>query len=267
MSDLTGRVVAITGASSGIGRATALEFARAGCDVSACARRVDRLRELVREIESIGRRGLAVEADVDRESDVRRFVDETVRVFGRLDVMVNNAGYGVRGTVEQTPGADFEALMRTNYLGTVYGCQAALRHMRARGSGVVINVSSIVGFRSLPNGAAYAATKAAQISLTESLRVELDGTGIHAVSVHPIVTRTEFAEVARRKSGDRPGRPLGPSQSAEHVARRIVASARRPRAEVHPSAISRLLSVANAVSPALVDAWAKGVARGARAKA
>lgn len=259
--DLNGHVVAITGASAGIGRASAIEFARAGCDVAVCARRLDRLVEVVRDIEALGRRGLAVACDVDREADVHRFVDETVRALGRLDVMVNNAGYGVRGTVETTPSSDFEALMRTNYLGTVYGCQAALRHMRSRGVGVIINVSSIVGFRSLPNGAAYAATKAAQISLTESLRVELDGTGIRAVSVHPIVTRTEFAEVARRKSGDRPGRPLGPAQSAEHVARRIVAAARRPRPEEHPSALSRVLSVANAVAPSVVDAWARRATR------
>lgn len=253
--EIRDRVVAITGASAGIGRETALAVARAGAHVSLCARRLDRLQELAREVEALGRKAFVMDVNVDREADVHRFVNETVRVLGRLDVMINNAGFGVRGPVEETRSADFERLMRTNYLGTVYGCQAALAHMRTRGDGVIVNVSSIVGFRSMRGGAAYAATKAAQISLTESLRAELRGSRIHVISVHPIATETEFASVATRESGGRAGGPIGPVQSAEHVASCIVAAIRRPRPEVHPSVLSRLMSIVNAVAPGWVDAW------------
>src|SRR6185436_15667526 len=136
--------------------------------------------------------------DVADAAQVSRFVDATLARFGRLDVLVNNAGFGVRGRVEDTPQADFERLMRVNFLGTVYGCQAALPHMKRQGRGVIINVSSIVGHRAQAGGGAYAATKAAQISITESLRAELRGSGVHACTVHPVGTETEFAEVALR---------------------------------------------------------------------
>jgi short-subunit dehydrogenase len=253
---IEGAVIAITGASSGIGRALALQCARAGADIAVCARRSERFPELMREIEGFGRRALAIPADVSIEADVHRFVDETVRVFGGIDVMVNNAGSGVRGTVEATPSAEFERLMRQNYLSTVYGVQAALRHMRPRGAGVIVNVSSVVGFRALANGAAYAATKAAQISVTESLRAELIGTGIDAISVHPIATKTEFSEVASRASGSRKGQPVGRSQTPEQVAKSILDAIRRPCPEVHPSWFSRALSAGNALVPGLVDRWA-----------
>ena len=254
-------VVAITGASAGIGLAAARAFSREGAHIAVAARRKDKLDALVKEIEAAGRRALAVEADVSIEADVHRFVNETVRVFGQIDVMINNAGFGVRGRVDETPSDDFERLMRTNYLGTVYGCQAALKHMRPRSTGTILNVSSIVGHRAMPGGSAYGATKAAQISLTEALRVELRGTGIHVMSVHPIATVTEFAEVAVKESSGRKGAPIGPRQTAEQVAEAMVRGVRRPRAEIHPYPGARGLVVLNALFPSLVDRWAVRAAR------
>ncbi len=253
--DPRGAVVAITGASSGIGLAAARTFSQAGAHVAVAARRRDRLDALVLEIEAAGSMGLAVSADVSVESEVHHFVEETVRTFGRIDVMINNAGFGIRGRVEETTGADFERLMKTNFMGTVYGCQAALKHMRARNRGVILNVSSIVGHRALPGGAAYAATKAAQISLTESLRVELRGTGIHAVSVHPIATSTEFGEVALRESSGRKGALLGPRQTSEQVAQAMVQAVRHPRPEVHPYPLARAAVIVNALFPCVIDWW------------
>jgi len=261
---LQGAVAAVTGASSGIGRECALAFAREGARVAVCARRIERLESLAELIRAAGGEALVMAADVADEAQVRRFVNGTLERFGRLDVLVNNAGSGVRGRVEETPAADFERLMRVNYLSTVYGCQAALPIMRRQGSGVIINVSSIVGHRSLPGGAAYAATKAAQISLTESLRVELRGSGVHACSVHPIGTATEFAAAAALASNGRPGGPMGPQQTAQEVARAIVACAKRPRPEVYPYPASRVAVWINALAPGVGDRVCARLARRAR---
>ena len=251
--ELRGAVVAVTGASAGIGRECVLAFARAGARVAAAARRTGRLEALAAEVRALGSEALIMKVDVGEEADVHRFVAATVERFGRLDVLVNNAGYGLRGRVEETPAAAYERMMRVNYLGTVYGCQAAIPVMRAQGAGVIINVSSIVGHRSLPTGGAYAATKAAQISLTEALRVELRGSGVQASSVHPIGTETEFGEVAARESGNTVDAPVGPQQSARTVAEAIVRCARRPRPEVYPYPLSRAIVWLNALAPGLVD--------------
>jgi NADP-dependent 3-hydroxy acid dehydrogenase YdfG len=259
--DLRGAVVAVTGASAGIGRATALAFAREGSRVAVCARRVDRLQALAAEMAALGAETLVAEVDVACEDQVRAFVESCATRWGRLDVLVNNAGYGVRGRVEETPGEDYQRLMAVNYLGTVYGCRAALPILRRQGRGVIVNVSSIVGKRSLPGGAAYAATKAAQASLTEALRVELAGSGVSACSVHPIGTATEFGEVADRLSAGHKGGAIGPQQTAEAVARAIVRCARRPRAEVYPYPLSRPLVWINALLPSLVDRMAARAAR------
>lgn len=256
MVALQGAVVAITGASAGIGREAALAFARAGARLALCARRMDLLESVAVDVRALGGEVLTQAVDVAVEAQVRAFVDATVARFGRLDVLVNNAGYGVRGRVEQTPAAAYLRLMEVNYLGTVYGCLAALPIMKKQGSGVIINVSSIVGHRALPGGGAYAATKAAQISLTETLRAELRGTGVTAVSVHPIGTTTEFAEVAARESPGLGSGPMGPQQTASHVAQAIVAGARRPRPEIYPHRLSRALVIANALAPGLLDWWA-----------
>jgi NAD(P)-dependent dehydrogenase (short-subunit alcohol dehydrogenase family) len=262
---LNGAVVAVTGASAGIGRETALAFAREGARVAVCGRRMERLEGLAEAVAALGGEILVREVDVAVERAVSRFVDDTVGRFGRLDVLVNNAGYGVRGRVEETPAEDYERLMRVNYLGTVYGCRAAVPIMRRQGSGVIVNVSSIVGHRAMPGGGAYAATKAAQISLTEALRAELRGTGVHACSVHPIGTETEFADVASRASGGRGGGSVGPQQSAVDVARAIVGCARRPRPEVYPYPLSRAVVWLNAFAPGIGDIlWSRAARRAGR---
>jgi short-subunit dehydrogenase len=262
--ELRGAVVAVTGASAGIGRESVLAFARAGARVAAAARRLDRLEALAAEVRALGAEVLVVQTDVGDADDVKRFVQGTVDRFGRLDVLVNNAGYGVRGKVEETPASAYERLMRVNYLGTVYGCLAAIPIMRRQGAGVIINVSSIVGHRSLPTGGAYAATKAAQISLTEALRVELRGSGVYACTVHPIGTQTEFGEVAARESGkDSAAGGVGPQQSAGAVAKAIVRAAQRPRPEVYPYPLARAIVWLAALAPGLSDWLAWRAARGA----
>lgn len=256
-----GAVVAITGASAGIGRAAARAFAAEGARLALCARRLDLLESLAGELRAGGTDVLTMAVDVAEEPQVRALVEAAVARFSRLDVLVNNAGYGIRASVELTPAAQARRLMEVNYLGTLYGCQAAVPHMRAQKAGVIVNISSIVGHRSLPGGGAYAASKAAQISLTESLRVELHGSGVYACTVHPIGTATEFVEVAARESPGVGGGAVGPQQTAEQVARAIVACVRSPRPEVFPHMLSRVLVWLNAIAPSLVDWYAFRVAR------
>lgn len=249
----TGQVAIVTAGGSGIGAATARRFAAEGAAVVIADLSGTRAEAVASSITTGGGRAAAIKMDASDPAAMRRTLQLALDTFGRLDVMVNNAGAGVRGSVEETPLEDYRRLMEVNYLGTVHGCRAALPVMKRQGRGVIINVSSIVGHRALAGGAAYAATKAAQISLTESLRMELRGTGIAACSVHPVSTETEFAEVAARASAGRKGGPVGPRQSADAVARAIVACARRPRPEVYPYRLSRAIVWLNALAPGLVD--------------
>ncbi len=229
--NLAGSVVAITGASAGIGRECALAFAARGARIAVGARRVDLLEELAATVRASGGEALAMSLDVAERDQVDAFVRAVVGRYGRLDVLVNNAGYGVRGTVAATPPEAYERLMRVNYLGTVYGCRAAVPRMIRQGSGVIINVSSIVGHRALPTGGAYAATKAAQISLTEALRVELRGTGVHACTCTRSAPRPSSARCRRVSPGTRRRSRSGRSNPRGRWRRRSSAarSARAPR--------------------------------------
>jgi len=249
--ELTGRVVVITGASSGIGAATAVACGRAGMRVVLAARRADRLATVAAEVTAAGGAARVVPTDVSFEDSVRALIDGTVAEWGRVDVLINNAGVGILGTVEQTTPAEFEQLLRVNYLGAVYGVLAALPSMRRQGAGHLVNIASVVGKRASPFRAAYVASKFALVGFSEALRLELRGTGIDVTCVCPIGTATDFHLAEPNRLGV-PGRG-GPIQTAEHVARAIVRALRRPRAEVHPYPPARLLFLANDLAPALVD--------------
>lgn len=246
------RVVAITGASAGIGRATALRFARDGASVAICARREDRLKAVASEIEQAGGRALPIVADVTNASDMQMFVDRTVHAYGRLDVAMCNAGYGVYGAIDTIPEDTMRALMEVNYFGTYHLLHAALPILRKQNAGHIIVVSSIVGQRGVPYMGAYSATKFAQVGLAECLRAELHGTPIHLSIVYPISTETEFFGVMTKHSGFAT-RAAGPKQSADAVANAIVAAIGRPAPEIYPKKIAKGLAVLNAIAPGLTD--------------
>jgi len=229
---LEGATVVVTGASAGIGRETALEFARRGANVVLAARREERLRELAQQIERIGVQALVVPADVGRSEDVERMVRAAIERFGRIDVLVNNAGFGFSGTIEETTEADMRELMDVNYMGAFNAIRAVLPHMRRQRSGHIVNVASVVGKIAFPFHGAYSATKFAMVALTESLRGELDGSGVTATVVLPGSTRTEFFDVQRTHDGH-VSAPTGPQQNAGQVARAIVRSVRKPTPEVN----------------------------------
>ena len=256
MASLAGKVAIVTGASSGIGRATALALAREGVGVAVAARREERLRQVAGEIEAAGGQALGVVTDVARREDVERLVAATVERFGRLDIMVNNAGFGHYATVEEADEGEARRLFDVNFFGTLYGVQAALAVMRRQGSGHIVNVASVVGRRGFPFHGLYAASKFAVIGLTEALRGELAGSAIRATAILPSSTRTEFFEAAPRPEGY-PAGPMGPVQSPEKVARAIVGCLKRPRGEVLLVPLMRPALATAVLFPGLAD-WVAG---------
>lgn len=258
--DLSGRVAAITGASSGIGLACALHLAREGVAVVLGARRTGLLEATAAQIRAAGGRAAIASMDVAREADVQALVATAARDFGRLDIMICNAGFGYYGTLEDTPADVMQRMIDVNYMGTYYGARAALPLFRAQQAGHLIFVSSIVGRRGIAFMGGYSATKAAQAGLAESLRSEFAGTRIHVSCVYPISTRTEFHDAMTRDYGHEVS-GLGPKQSVDAVARAIVGCVRRPRPEVYPHAPSRALTLLNHLAPAFTDRFVKRFGR------
>ena len=253
-------VVAITGASAGIGRATARRLARDGAAVIVSARRAERLDALVREIMATNGQALAVVADVTREEDMRQLVQRSVDRFERLDVMICNAGFGVEGSADDVSSDLMRKLMEVNYLGTFFAARAALPVFRRQGSGHLIFVSSIVGKRGVPHMGAYSATKFAQVGLAESLRSELVGSGIHMSVVFPVSTDTEFIDVMEKESGTA-SRANGPRQTAEDVADAIARAIAHPAPEVYPYRNARGLVLLNAIAPGYCDRFVRRFGR------
>ena len=260
MASLSGKIVAITGASSGIGLACAEELARRGAAVVLGARRTERLQEAVAGIERAGGRAAAIAVDVTREEDVNALVEHARTRFGRLDVMICNAGFGFYGTLEQTPPEMMRQMMDVNYMGTFFGARAALPLFRAQQGGHLIFVSSIVARRGIAFMGGYTASKAAQSGLAEALRTEFAGTPIRVSCVYPISTETEFHDAMARHYGQRVT-GLGPRQPVDVVARAIAGCIERPRPEVYPHAKSRALGILSLIAPAYTDRFVRKFAR------
>ena len=243
----------ITGASSGIGKATALAFAERGARVVVTARRADALAETVRECERRGTQALALPADVADEQAVEGVARGAEERFRRIDVWVNNAASGVYGRFEDVPSEAWRRALKTNVLGYVHGARAALARFRRQGSGVLINVSSVHGAGGAPLASAYVSTKFAVRGLSESLRQELRREpDIHVCTVLPASIDTPFFQHAANYSGRRL-KALRPVVAPDRVAAAIVRLAARPRREVVVGNAGRQLKATRTLAPPLYE--------------
>lgn len=191
-NNIQGKVVVITGASSGLGEATARHLSGLGATVVLGARRVERIEALAKELASSGGKALAVQTDVTRCEEVQKLVDAAVAAYGRIDVMINNAGLMPHSPLERLKVADWDRMIDVNIKGVLYGIAAALPYMQQQKSGHVINVSSVAGHKVRPGSAVYAATKHAVRALSEGLRQEVKPYNIRTTVISPGAVATEL---------------------------------------------------------------------------
>ena len=250
-------VVVITGASAGIGRALAEQLHEKGAKLVLSARRIDKLDELNRQL---GGSHLTIRADVSNPDDCQNLVHQTREKFSRLDTLVCNAGYGIARAVADSTHEDVARMFATNVYGTLDPIRAAVPIMRDQQPkdgyrGQIMIVSSAAARRGLPFFGIYSATKAAQLSLAEALRVELKPDAIAVTSVHPIGTQTEFFTVAQDLGGLKMPPPGTGEvrQSASTVARKMLRAIERPRPELWPMRPARWGVSIGTLMPSLVD--------------
>jgi short-subunit dehydrogenase len=252
---LKDRVVVITGASSGIGRATALRLAGKGARVVLAARGEEALQSLAKECRKRGGKAVVMATDVTDAGAMDALALRAVEEFGRLDAWVNNAAVSVFGRLTEVPLQDLRRVLDVNIGGYVHGARAALPHMRAQGSGVLVNVSSIVGEISQPYTAAYSMSKAAVRSLGVSLRSELrlDGvTGVKVCTILPAAIDTPFFQHAANYTGRRVV-AMPPVYTAARVAKTIEGVLKKPRREAVVGPAGRYMVLKHRLLPGLVD--------------
>jgi len=192
LTEYRGTAGIVTGASSGIGAQLARDLAARGMRVALLARRTDRLEEVAATIRAAGGEALVVQCDVAERASVESAMRTALDRHGRLDLLVNNAGYGRHVLFKDHDVGDIERMVRTNLLGTVYTMKAALPAMRAGGRGWIVNLSSVAGKLGQPDEAVYSATKFAVAGLSEGLSYELAALGVHVMTVYPALVRTEM---------------------------------------------------------------------------
>ena len=193
---LQGKVAIVTGGKRGIGRAIALALAEAGADVAVCSRGLEggELRDVAGEIEKLGRRSLAVQADITCKSDVDNLVQRVVDEFGHIDILVNNAGNYIRAPLLETREDDWDAIIDTHLKGYLFCCQAVGNKMVAQKKGSIVNIASALTVRPAPGRGAYSIAKAGVIMLTRVLALELGSHNIRVNAISPGMTRTKLVE-------------------------------------------------------------------------
>lgn len=253
------KVAVVTGASSGIGLSTALALARKHYAVVLASRNEALLDQAAEKCRQAGAEAISIPTDVRELKQVESLLSAAVKQFGRLDVMVNNAGRGLFGRVHEIGEADLRDLFEVNFYGVFYGCQAAARIMIRQRSGHIFNVSSVIGKRGTPFHGGYSASKFAICGLTDSFRVEMRQYGIHVTSICPTLTETNFfSNSPRSAAAGEVYRTFTRIMSPEIVGRRIAAVAGRDVPEIVFGAGGKFLALAAAIWPRGVD-WMMGL--------
>lgn len=250
------QVVSIVGASSGIGRIAALEFARRGAKVVVSARGESKLKSLVEEIRGFGGEATYYVADVEHFDQVKAIADKTVEVYGRLDTWVHVAAIGIFATFDKTTPEEFKHLIDVNLMGQVYGAMAALPHLKREGRGALIHVSSMEGRRALPYQSAYSASKHGVEGFVEAMRVELEHEKIpiSVTSVKPAVINTPFWNNGLTKLGVKPS-GIPPYYDPKLVADAILYVAEHPTRDYFVGDVAKILDLVQRISPSLVDTF------------
>jgi NAD(P)-dependent dehydrogenase (short-subunit alcohol dehydrogenase family) len=248
------QVVVVIGASSGIGRETALQFARRGAKIVVSARSEAGLLSLIDEIKLSGGEAIYVIADVSSYQQVKAIADKAIAAYGRIDTWVNAAATGVLATFDAITAEEFQRVVDVNLMGQVYGAMVALPYLKREGRGALIHISSMEGRRSLPLQSPYSAAKHGLEGFLESLRVELqhEGVPISVTSILPSVINTPFYNKVKTKLGVKPT-GIPPYYNPNLVADAILYTAENPTRDFIVGDVGKVLDVMQRVSPSLVD--------------
>ncbi|HEX8230848.1 MAG TPA: SDR family oxidoreductase [Chloroflexia bacterium] len=246
------QVVVLTGASSGIGRETALRLAKRGAKVVVAARRDEALDDLVEEVRAAGGEATSVPTDVSVYSEVQALANAAVETYGRIDTWVNNAGVLIVGEFENIELEDARTLFDINFWGEVHGVKAVLPIMREQGAGTIINVTSVTAQRPLPLMSVYSASKAALNGFSQAVRSELEGTGIELCILMPASIDTPLYQNALTTEGVMP-KPAPPIYPASEVAQAIEKTAESPKRDVYAGPAGVMFNLNNILAPALLD--------------
>jgi short-subunit dehydrogenase len=249
------KVVIVTGASSGIGKAVSLEFARYGSKVVLAARSEEKLADIVSEIMKIGGEASYVKTDVSIEEDCKKLIEKTVEKYGAIDILINNAGLSMRASFIDVDLRVLHRLMNVNFWGTVYCTKYALPYLIER-KGSLVGVSSVAGFHGLPARTGYSASKFAMHGFLETIRIENLRNGLHVMIIAPGFTSTEIRKHALTSSGQEQGEsPIDEQRlmSPEYVARWVLKGIRKKRRNKLLTWDGRLTALFQRIVPGFVD--------------
>jgi short-subunit dehydrogenase len=254
-NSLSGKVVLITGASSGFGEEAARLFAKEGCRVVLAARRLERLQALAEEIQSSGGEAVAIPVDVNESAEIHVMVQTVLDLYGRIDILFNNAGFGAMDWFENlTPQRHIETLVRVNLTGTMLVTRAVLPGMLERKTGHIINMASVAGLIASPLITTYSASKYGVRAFTDALRREVSPFGIKVSGIYPGPAATEFGtHLSKQRTRETINRIIDLRMTSEYVARRVVQVATHPRRSLVIPWWFRIITTFDTLFPVVVD--------------